>query len=260
MTDEICFLPSTIRGRSIRVDANGRVSLNDIYRASGRTKNRRPHDWIRLSTTTLLKIETLRRTTGKSRNYAKSEIQSVTYTRIGADGGTYVHPVLALSYAEYLSPALAYEVREVFLRYRAGDAALADNILERASPEDNRRVAIRAMARAGRNDYTAVLKDHGVRGRGYADCTDELYERLLDGNARTLRARWFLPPGTNLRDHFNVDNLSYVMAGESLASERIEHEDSQGNRECQLATGRSAQFIRDAINADRRDRKPKKLR
>jgi hypothetical protein len=73
MTDEICFLPSTIRGRNIRVDASGRVSLNDIYQASGRKKKRRPYDWMRLLTTINLKLETLKRITGKSRNYAKAK-------------------------------------------------------------------------------------------------------------------------------------------------------------------------------------------
>lgn len=71
---------------------------------------------------------------GKSHHSEKIRVSDLIYSTLGKDGGTFAHPVLALAYSEYLSPKLAVEVREVFLRYRAADATLADEILEKASP------------------------------------------------------------------------------------------------------------------------------
>jgi hypothetical protein len=50
-------------------------------------------------------------------------------------------------------------------------------------------------------------------------------------------------------------NLVYVMAGEQLAAERIGYEDRRGVNECSVATTKSASFIRQAIEADRADRR-----
>lgn len=36
--------------------------------------------------------------------------------------GYYAHPILATAYAGYLAPDLEIEIRQVYLRYRAGDA------------------------------------------------------------------------------------------------------------------------------------------
>jgi hypothetical protein len=59
----------------------------------------------------------------------------------------------------------------------------------------------------------------------------------------------------NLRDALDTNDLVYVMAGEQLAAERIGYEDSRGVRECSIATTKSASFIRQAIEADRADRR-----
>ena len=52
-----------------------------------------------------------------------------------------------------------------------------------------------------------------------------------------------------------MNELAFVAFGEALATERIEDEDSKGGEECRKATSRSAFFIRQAIEADRRDRR-----
>ena len=45
------------------------------------------------------------------------------------------------------------------------------------------------------------------------------------------------------------------MAAEVLATGRINEENCMGNKECSEATGKSAGFIRQAIEADKADRK-----
>jgi hypothetical protein len=175
----------------------------------------------------------------------------------GQDGHTYAHPILAAAYGGFLSPKLEIEVREIWLRYRKADAALADEILQRASAEDNKRVAIRAMSRVRRVRYTDTLQDHGVKGFGYAKCTNEIYLQLLNGTAGRIRAQRNLAKKANIRDHLETDELSFVMAAESLASGRIEEEQRFGNNDCAEASGRSAGFIREAIERDKKDRQPR---
>ena len=191
---------------------------------------------------------------GKSHNYQKEDILKVYRTKRGPDGGTYADIRLALDYAEYLNPKLAIEVKEVFLRYKAADPTLADEILQRASAEDNRWAGIRALSRSNRNTYTQTLKEHGVVAKGYMDCTEAVYQALLGGKSYELRARRGLPPKTNLRDHMNVEELSYVMAAEALSAERIAEEERQGNHQCAEASSIGSAAIRNAIDADRRNR------
>lgn len=145
------------RGRKIRVDEDGFVSLNDIHAAAGFSKNKRPYDWQRLPTTNPLIIATYERVTGKSR---KSKFRTSNVYKAVSGLGTWAHPILAAAYAGYLKPELEVEMREVWLRYRAADPTLADEVLERATDEQNEWAAVRALGRAKRNEYTKTLSEH----------------------------------------------------------------------------------------------------
>lgn len=241
-----------LRGRTIRVDENGLVCLNDIHRAGQFSVNQTPAQWQRLPHVTNMMVALLNRIVGKSHN-SKISMKSLITTKRGAAGGTYADPVLALAYAEYLSAPLAIEVKEVFLRYKAADPTLADDILDRASPEANEWAGKRAMARAGRRFFTDTLQRHGVRvPREFARCTDAVYIGLFRKNTRQLKAAKQV--SANLRDAMDGVELTFVAAGEALARERIEQTNCQGAVECEAATLRSTSFLRDALEAERRDR------
>jgi hypothetical protein len=179
--------------------------------------------------------------------------------KFGPKGGVFAHPVLACAYAGYLSAELEVEVREVWLRYRAGDPTLADDVLSRASPEANLWAARRADARVVRLGYTAALRDDDVKGRGYMQCTDEAYLRLFDGPAWRLRQQRGLPKGANVRDNLDLVELSAITLAEALATERIQDEDRRGNQDCREATGRTAANVRRAIDLERLDRQKRLL-
>lgn len=249
-------LPIKIRGKKIQTDENGLVCLNDIWEAAGFTKNQKPSDWGRLSSTHKLIDAVLTKITGKSRNWSKSEMKSVYYAKTAV--GTFADPRIALAYAEYLNPKLALEVREVFLRYKAGDAKLADEVLERASPEDNEWVAKRAMGRVVRNQYTRELDKRGIsKGFQYGNCTNETYKGLFDATAKELKTQRGLKPTGNLRDAMSMKELAFTAAAEALSIERMEDENSSGYGECRKATAKSASAIRSAIETDRKDRQSK---
>ena len=241
-----------LRGHQVRKDEHERVCLNDIWRAAGSPHNQRPFDWRRLPQTVGLLNVLVRNNAGKSRNIEQAPI----WTARGRSGGTFTDPRLALDYAEYLSPELALEVKDVFLRYLAADAALADDVLERASPEANEWAGIRALSRAQRRKYTDSLQAHGVKdGRDYAACSDTLYLGLFDKRAAALKASKGVSKKASLRDHLSTDELAFVVAGETLARERIEEEKADGGEACRVATQRSAQNLRRGMEMDRADRK-----
>jgi hypothetical protein len=242
-----------LRDRAIRTDEMGRICLNDIWASGSFSENQRAHEWWRYAGARTLAEAVLERD-GKQRPYSKKDIEQLYYAKGGTGGGTYAHPILACAYAGYLSPQLEVEVREVWLRYKSGDPSLADEVLERATPAANLWAASRAEARAIRNTYTATLRDHDVKGRGYMDCTDETYLGLFDGPAWRLRHERGLPKGTNVRDHMDIVELSAIKLTEALASERISVEDARGNAECKEATGRTATNVRWAIDRERKDR------
>ncbi len=238
----------------IRVDEEGRVCLNDIHKAAGFSKNQRPSDWLALRTTSKAIEAVLARITGKSGNWAKSDYRSALYTKTGQQGGSWAHENLALAYAEYLAPKLGVEIRDVFLRYKKADAELADDILDRATPEENEWAAVRALSRVKRNEFTTTLQEHGVEGFGYANCTDTVYKEVLDGTAKKLKEARGLDKKANLRNSMSTDELVSVMFAETLSRQRITEERSRGNSQCIAATKRSSVFVRQAIEGDRKDR------
>lgn len=247
--DDVNFI---IRGRTIRIDDDGFVSLNDLHEAAGFRKNRRPIDWYRLPSTGPFIIAAYEKIVGKS-HQSKIRISDVYRAASGPSGGTWAHPIIAASYAGYLSPKLEVEMKEVWLRYRAGDVALADDILQRATEEQNEWAGVRALGRAKRQEFTKTLSTHGVDGYGFATCTDAIYKAMLDGTAKQLKVARELPAKANLRDNLSRDDLVFVMAAEVMARRRIEDENPWGNSPCANATRRSAERLRAAIEEDRRD-------
>jgi hypothetical protein len=243
-----------LRSHKIRTDEEGRICLNDIWASGNFLPNQKSQDWWRTLAVKRLVKALIARLPGLARQSENDAIAAVYRAKPGTNGGTYAHPILACAYAGYLSPELEVEVREVWLRYRAGDATLADDILSRASAAANLWAATRAEGRAIRNDYTSTLREHDVKGRGYMDCTDEAYLRLFDGPAWRLRTQRGLTKGANVRDSMSLVELSAIKLTEALASERIEEEDRRGNQECKEATGRTAKNVRVAIDLERRDR------
>ena len=88
----------------------------------------------------------------------------------------------------------------------------------------------------------------------YMDCTEAVYTKLLGGRSHQIRQQRGLEPKANVRDSLSTAELSFVMAAEALAAERIEQEIRLGNSECIEASEKSALAIRGAIDSDRMSR------
>ena len=185
------------------------VSLTDLWKATGQNKNQGPPQWLRLPGSKKF-IETLeKRIMGKSHDLIKSRGRA----------GTYAHWQIALAYAEYLSPEPHMHVNEIYMRFRSNDITLADEIAEQSTKENRSWPAKRLMGKVKRDEFTKALDEHGVKGIGYAQCTNNTYRGLWGETAVRLKKEKSKGGVSvqNLRDEFDTDELVTVMFAEVVA-------------------------------------------
>jgi hypothetical protein len=240
-----------IRDRRIGEDQDGYLCLNDVWRVSGESETKAPRRWMQLTTTSEL-IDALEQSDRFSVGIAETKTKSATYAKGGKGGGTFAHPVLALSYSEYLSPDLAVEVKAVYLRYRAGDITLADEVLAKAEAAREFEES-RDISKQVRDKFVSTLATHGARSAiGYI--TNAAYQVLLGGTKREIVAARNLSTGVALRDKLPLGELLQTINTEYLASERIEELNVRGREPCADATRLAAGVVKDAFErAVRRD-------
>lgn len=196
-------------------DEHGNVCLNDLWILVGRPENRRPSDWHRSARAKALEAALNDLVVENLHYKLKSANQSTFYTSgRGKAIRTYAHPVLALDYAEYLNPALGVEIRDVFIRYRANDISLANNILERIAEqvkEDELRLLNRGEMTARAKDLGAEAKRAGCVGWQYAELHNARYRGLYNGlTENDIHALKGLKPSQKI--------LDYMCAAEGAAN------------------------------------------
>ncbi len=224
-----------IGGTKIRTNKTGLVSLTDIYAAAERDGHaegkRDPRRWKLQDGAQFIEfaVATL--------NVPQRDIYRATK---GKGGGTFAHWQIALAYAKYLSPALHMQVNEVYARFKSGDVTLAEEIADRASPEDQERHAKRMAGKVARNQLTSTLACHGVSGKGFADCTNAIYKPILGGKKSDICAQRHLPQKTNMRDVMDLEQLTRTALAEIVAKKRIERFDVRGNALCATECHRAA--------------------
>jgi hypothetical protein len=253
-------LELTLRGKAIAEDAHGRICLNDIWEASGAGISKEPKHWRGNKGAIELIDELQKKVTAGYLKEGRENVLVIEAQRGRGARGTFAHPVLAAAYAGYLNPKLEIEVREVWLRFRAGDVKLADEIMDRADKADNEWMAKRSISRATRLGYTDALKDHGVQdSRGYADCTNATYRGLFGRTAGQLKLERGVKKNGSLRDAMDLKELATVSFAEVLSTDRMADENSRGTIECYAATSKVAGAVRKLIDADLADRQRRML-
>jgi hypothetical protein len=234
--------PFEYRNHTIRM-RNGLISLTDLWKASETPIGKHdPRDW--------------KRRAGQSFIDAVAEKLNVSTGRIyqttrGAGGGSWAHWQIALAYAKYLSHDLHMHVNEIYVRYQAGDVSLAEEISDKASPEEQKRLAKRLAGKQGRLTFTDTLKEHGVtKGKDFAICTDAIYDPLLGGTTKELKQQRNLPKKASLRDNMSIDELAAVFFTEVAASRKIKRKDVQGVTKCAKTCRSTAEKVSDILHGD----------
>jgi hypothetical protein len=244
-----------LRGARIKEDVHGYLCLNDLHDLSAANASKAPSKWRLLPTTKELEKALL--ANGRfSSIIKKTSSGTAAYSKKGKNGGTFAHHILALAYAEYLSPELAIDVKDTYLKLRAGDVEFLDEVLEKAE-QAKKWQGTRDASKAARERFAGVLDAHGCNGGDIGYVTNAIYIVLLGGKVGDVKTARNLPANASLRDNLELKELVQTMATEVMASERIEDEDRRGRHECYDATARSAAFIKDAFDRERADRKKK---
>jgi len=134
---------------------------------------------------------------------------------------------------------------KVFIAYLDASPELAGDIIDRATPEDLRRIEKRLQGKKIRVAFTHVLQDHGVQEGGqFGACTNAIYRPLLGADAKTLRDQRGLVKKDNVRDSMTDVELAAVMLAESLATQEIESNNRQGFYQCRDATSNAASRVK----------------
>lgn len=235
----------TIGGQPLKTNADGLVSLTDLYQAACRQGwadgKLEPKKWAQAPHSK--KSGSSGKTSvsgGPGRDFIDFVAENLkvnaadVYKGIRGKhgGGTFAHWQIALAYAKYLSPALHMQVNEVYARYKSGDVTLAAEIADKAKPADAVWLAKRVQSTVVRNELTSTLAAHGVAGKGFADCTNAIYKNVLGGKKSEVCAARGLRKSTNLRNVMNIEQLVATSMSELVASRRIDVNNSRGNRAC----------------------------
>jgi hypothetical protein len=229
-----------INGREVKVDAEGRVSLTDLYQSAVDARmaegKRDPRRWKDEAGSEFIAA------VAGALNVRSTDIMKSTR---GKGGGTYAHWQIALAYAKYLSPELHMQVNEIYARAKSGDVTLADEIADKATPEQQEWLAKRVQGKVARARFTATLADHNVTGRGFGDCTNAIYKGVLGGSKREvcLANGIEYKKGRSLRDAMNVEDLIATSMAELVAAKQINKFNVRGNALCADECLRSARKV-----------------
>jgi len=138
------------------------------------------------------------------------------------------------------------ESAKVFLQYLDASPELAESVIDRATPEDLKRIQARLKGKQIRTTFTSVLLDHGVtEGWQFARCTDAIYKPILGGSTQVVKSERGLAKQDNLRDNIDEFELTQVMFAESLAERKIKKEQLQGVDQCESAAAESARKVKE---------------
>ncbi|OLN29855.1 KilA protein [Desulfovibrio sp. DV] len=112
-----------IGDKLVATNADGLISLTDLWKAAGGELKDRPKNWIR---------------SAGPRDFinhlaAKSGGPKTALIHVKHGVGTFAHWQIALAYAKWLSPELHMQVNEVFMRYKTGDATLAEEVIDKVA-------------------------------------------------------------------------------------------------------------------------------
>lgn len=209
-------------GRNIDVDSEGRLSMTDLYKEAGCPSNKAPYDWQRTDEAKAFILV--------ASKFLNTVSDRIIKKKVGKGGGTYGHPQIAAEYAQYLDPKLAIYVNELFLNPEAATAHAVQVWEKKGKPKSW--ISERLLGISNRKEFTNTLKNHGVLGSGYKECTNAIYKPLWGGGADIVRNKKGLPEKANTRESMTEIELASVRLAELLAADTIDKSQSIGNKAC----------------------------
>lgn len=186
-----------IMGMEIRQDLEGRYSLNDVYKASGRGDEKRPSKWFDNKQTSEL-VQELE---------LEAHIPASRIIRGGRHQGTYVCKELVLMYATWLDPRFYIDVVRAFDALLKGDTQGALDI------------ALRNALRTGYPGLQTTLKEtRAEQGKDtlihhHKNEADLLNRVVLGMSSKQYKLTHGMEEDADLRDHLTTkqkEQLAYL--------------------------------------------------
>jgi hypothetical protein len=240
----------TLRGVKIR-EHEGNVCLNDLWALAGQPENIRPANWRRQKGTGefLGALITKLVVSGKHNN-RKSAEESIYYILGGGRAkATYAHPTMALEYARHLSPDLAVEVNDLFVRFKADAVGLALEILDEFAEQveyDAMRVELRELVAKHNTQSAGAAQRAGVRnfenynGAGLRG----LYGGLTKANVVERKG---LPEGAHHLDYAGHEELAANYFKATQATAKLKRETIKGQQAAESAHEEVGEAVRKTI-------------
>lgn len=218
------------------IDGEPRIGDLELARRLGFSRPSNIRNTIKRNEAELLALGGLLR--GEANSTAKGGRRSAAYL---------LNERQALAVAQLSETPRAADVRreiiDGFLAYRRGAKA--------ATPTQ----IAREQGKQTRKGFTFCLAAHGVRGDGFRNCTNAVYQQLFGATADGLRKRLDVKPGKTSRDRMSHVQLMSVGLAEALSQERIETDRAHGNEECEDATVAASRVVARAVDQERATRR-----
>ena len=224
---------------AIRITPNGQPSIFDMIRILGGQKD--PHKcWKRLTEThpeVRTKCPNFRFTGRGQRDTPVAKDKEATLYILGLLPGE-----VGRKYRE--------QQAKLFIKWYENPAALAGDLVERLTENEQERLEARLKGKRTRHKFTDALKERGVQQHGYAYCTNAIYEPILGASARGMKGRIAEREGLviskvkNVRDHMTLAELSDVEFAEDVAEGQIRRHDVYGNYGCERVARKSAAYVK----------------
>ncbi len=142
-------------------------------------------------------------------------IRHIIETKRGKGSETWVHPVMAIDFAEWLSTDFGIFVKEIFLRYLDGDAELGAEMLIRDHNNERRERAKNRILVCDTNKETADLATkYGV---SHGEVHNDRYRGLYRMTAAKLRKDAGIGPRETPLDRMSRLDLSMNSLANQLA-------------------------------------------
>lgn len=221
----------------IRVTEDGRYSVFDVIKFCGKGGERKV--WERLCTQ-------FPEVVAKCHNFKFSGQGQRETPVAGREGILYIIGLLPGAVGRSYREASA----KVFLAYLDASPELAGDIIDRATPEDLKKIEARLRGKQVRIHFTQVLQDHGVvEGWQFGACTNAVYRPLLGADAATLKKQRGLAKSDNLRDSMSLREIAATMFAEAESQSRIEDKNLQGYKPCRDEIESVSKGVRDFMDS-----------
>lgn len=233
-----------------------KFSLTDLWKSIGSPENKTPSQWSRTDEAQSFLKVAAKFLNVVSKHKSNPQESYLIVTARGKAGGTWGVEQVFLEYAQYLDPALAVLVNQVFIE-RIQEESNPELAIQRGNErarktwakqgKPDRWIEERIQGVAQRKAFTGTLVHHGVRDEGFKNCTNAIYNPLFGGTADVVRHKKNLEKGVSIRDNMSQIELAGVRLAELLATEKIENQHLQGNAQCELACTSAARSVASAI-------------